>query len=305
MDTTTHRSTHFRSPFACRPARPRCRRRSAFTLIELLVVIAIIALLVSILLPSLNRAKELAKSAVCMSNMRNIGSGQHMYSSDNNAIIVPAGFGNADATKHYSYHAVLYPYIGGEKVDPSDIGVHGIAWGKRNDYCVPVIKCPADPLLRDNAGVNSKDDKAGFTYAMNTCSPVGNLSGTFSSGKPKYWYQRGPAYGPSAVKHTSYDGSPWDVDTWSLAEVKDASGTFLMVENPNVDNRAGYEWGGGSVQSPLIQLSQFSTEDGFHSGKTTNYLYVDSHVDSAQPYNTVGDGDEVEPGGPWTCETGD
>ncbi len=53
-----------------------------FTLIELLVVIAIIALLVSILLPSLNRAQELAKRAVCSTNVRQIGTVMHMYAGD-------------------------------------------------------------------------------------------------------------------------------------------------------------------------------------------------------------------------------
>lgn len=56
--------------------------RRGFTLIELLVVIAIIALLVSIMLPSLQQARELAKATVCMSNMRGIGSGCHLFASE-------------------------------------------------------------------------------------------------------------------------------------------------------------------------------------------------------------------------------
>ena len=55
------------------------RRNQAFTLIELLVVISIIALLVSILMPSLNKAREMAKITVCMSNCKQAGTALQMY----------------------------------------------------------------------------------------------------------------------------------------------------------------------------------------------------------------------------------
>ena len=58
------------------------KNRKAFTLIELLVVIAIIALLVSILLPSLNQAKDLPKNLLCKTNLRAIHTGIAMYVED-------------------------------------------------------------------------------------------------------------------------------------------------------------------------------------------------------------------------------
>ena len=62
-----------------RPSESKMRKANAFTLIELLVVIAIIALLVSILVPSLTRAREMARKALCSTTMSNHGKSIAMY----------------------------------------------------------------------------------------------------------------------------------------------------------------------------------------------------------------------------------
>ncbi len=71
--------------FELSPSRKRCA--GAFTLIELLVVIAIIAILASLLLPALSRARESGRRAACKSNLHQIGIAFQIYSQDNDNLL--------------------------------------------------------------------------------------------------------------------------------------------------------------------------------------------------------------------------
>lgn len=84
-------------------------QRKGFTLIELLVVIAIITLLISILLPSLKKAQELAKGAVCASNLRNLGTAYALYCNDSEGIL-PSSVIRINGVE-YSWWFIIRDYI--------------------------------------------------------------------------------------------------------------------------------------------------------------------------------------------------
>jgi prepilin-type N-terminal cleavage/methylation domain-containing protein/prepilin-type processing-associated H-X9-DG protein len=77
------------------------KRLRGFTLIELLVVIAIIALLISILLPSLKRTKEQARAVICISNLKQWGIAFAMYGNENNDRFMKGYFASNDNDKLY------------------------------------------------------------------------------------------------------------------------------------------------------------------------------------------------------------
>src|SRR5437868_14897620 len=84
-------------------------RQRAFTLIELLVVIAIMAILASLLLPALAKAKEKAKSTKCLSNEKQIALGYILYASDNSDFLPLAAHLGDAAPCQWFYE--ISPYL--------------------------------------------------------------------------------------------------------------------------------------------------------------------------------------------------
>lgn len=81
-----------------------------YTLIEVLVAISIIALLISILIPSLAKARDAGRAAVCLSNQRQIALASTLYSNDNNGFVPREGEDNPERTR-VPWAIALRPYI--------------------------------------------------------------------------------------------------------------------------------------------------------------------------------------------------
>lgn len=153
------------------------RSGKGFTLVELLVVIGIIAILISLLLPTLGRAREAARRTQCLSNLRSLGQTLGLYSLAHNGF-VPLGYING--VKQAGYHVYA------EGNPPSDLGSFPL-WGRlyQAKLVGPVWSGTGDPTpFRDARTVQificPSETLPEFTYStfVNTWPPGAGTDST-------------------------------------------------------------------------------------------------------------------------------
>ena len=135
--------------------RPRVARR-AFTLLELLVVIGIIALLVSILLPTLNKARESAQTVKCLSNLRQLGQANSMYAADSDGWAVPGVMGHNNAAD-----SRVWWYNNKEWRRNAGLPTGGAGGGQAGRVPEALI-CPTAVLAREKPGGDRIDNSYGY-----------------------------------------------------------------------------------------------------------------------------------------------
>jgi prepilin-type N-terminal cleavage/methylation domain-containing protein/prepilin-type processing-associated H-X9-DG protein len=280
----------------------------AFTLIELLVVIAIIAILASLLLPAIGKAKDRAQRTKCMAGMKQLGIGFFTFAADANDKFPPAAYATGDYQYQLSWDDYIHRYIGGTASD-ADLNV-GVSGGISEPGSIPkILRCPADRIEITIAWAKYGQRR---TYAMAYAgtTPAGSTLPPPVRGAGVYYDGRGNRAG--AAPDREAPGYPTSVS-------QDPSGTIQLAEQPEGGNIAGNDYPSFCMgptgpetakdQTPYQivtgQKQGYGTYAyGLH-GRRFNYLFQDGRVAIHRITETVGRGTTNAPFGMWTMTAGD
>jgi prepilin-type N-terminal cleavage/methylation domain-containing protein/prepilin-type processing-associated H-X9-DG protein len=229
--------------------------RRAFTLVELLVVVGIIAVLLAILLPAMNKAREGARAVACASNLRQIGMGMMMYANENR--------------QKLPFHADWGPphdedwihWQPGPGRDPSDLTRTSAIAKYMGNFTAAVFRCPSDDTSHHTRFDTQRQGPLRYEYSY-------SLNGRFASN--------------------------WNPPPPRFSATPNASGKFFMLEEDELSLDDGHYWPdgfNGALENYLgtrhyrPRLRNWNAWTGIQPAQRPdrrergNVLFADGHVD--------------------------
>ena len=253
------------------------KQRKAFTLVELLVVIAIIGILIALLLPAVQAAREAARRINCANNIKQMGLAMHNYAGSHGAF--PSG---ADGSWCYSIFVHLMPYMEQDVLfDRIDFSIPSVNVEEdiRNKV-IPALICPSfpvDPIMNDPT----------YDYLRGAISTYQGVGGAYYQNEDASGKYDGSAYG-SLPKNGVFG---WKLNR-RLGDVTDglsntlAIGEFAIAgDNGTVTNGFYRPWIVGAYYNGGTELASYSSKVArFPFGDAKDRDDVSGSTDGA-PFN--------------------
>jgi prepilin-type N-terminal cleavage/methylation domain-containing protein/prepilin-type processing-associated H-X9-DG protein len=275
----------------------RQRRCRAFTLVELLVVIGIIAVLIGVLLPVLAGARRAAETAQCLSNLRQVGQGFAMYSSESLGWVIP-GFirkqpsfgGRGEETwatilvvKKYIRSANQIEFV---TPDPGEPFPGETAWQSEGSSGNTVFRCPSG-TNKQNDGPNivpasKTDDANSWFWRRQSLLHAGVADSQGSAPIVDNWYAMNGVLPSQADMRAGRGQDAWPMRTFGY--FRNNGGGFkegTIVGGPMIKASKIKKAGEMAMIYDGIQMHDFNTNKiSARHGKRktqTNFLFADGH----------------------------
>ena len=260
----------------------RFGRCSGFTLIELLVVIAIIAILASLLLPALAKAKEKGQQTVCRSNLKQIGLAFHLYLPDyEDTFPGAASRGSYQPMKEdwifFNTYRGNDPYF----MNPQNSAIARYI----GNFNTNLFRCPADKdvIERERSFARNQNQNL-FLYSYSAPSIVGSqnrgITSVYSPGAAPLHYKASSITRPSEkFMIVEENGDPTD----NKAVVDDGRFVPSLVSPTTSETIAQSPTGNIlSARHKIPTGKRVSSQDFMMNGRCT-VVFADGHVDMVKP----------------------